>query len=64
MRQAVLDCGLAKPATPHTLRHWFGTHLLDVRATMIYIDLLNRGGRGVSSPLDTLLKGTAPGNDP
>jgi integrase len=36
----------------------------DVRTTMIYTDVLNRGGRGVSSPLDTLLKGTAPGNDP
>ena len=70
VRDAALRAGLAKRVTCHTFRHSFATHLLedgydirtiqellghaDVRTTMVYTHVLNRGGRGVRSPLDWL----------
>lgn len=70
MQRAVRAVGLEKPVSPHTLRHSFATHMLeagydirtvqellghaDVRTTMIYTHVLNRGGRGVLSPIDQM----------
>ena len=68
VKRAIRDAGVEKRASCHTLRHSFATHLLeagydirtiqelmghaDVQTTMIYTHVLNRGGKGVKSPLE------------
>jgi site-specific recombinase XerD len=68
VRQAAQKAGINKPVGPHTFRHCFATHLLeagydirtvqelmghkDVKTTMVYTHVMNKGPLGVRSPLD------------
>jgi len=72
VQAAVRSAGILEPASCHTFRHCFATHLLesecdirtiqellghaDVRATMLYTHVLGKGAMGVKSPLDRPLR--------
>lgn len=76
LKLLVRQAGITKPATPHTMRHSFATHLLragydirtvqellghaNVETTMIYTHVLAYAGRGVQSPADALAGVVAP----